>query len=1054
MKLKYFLIIALFLISSGMELFSQSVTTAAINGEITDNEGKPLIGATVKATHVPSGTVAGAFTNKAGRFNILGLRPGGPYEIMVTMIGYEPYKASDITLSIGQNLTLNLKLVEKGVKTKEIEVVADRNDIISSDRTGASQYISEEDIKSLPTISRSIHDYSRLSPLIVSSTSDGSNVGGRNSRYNNIQVDGAIMSDAFGLSSSGTPGGGTDTEPISLDAIDEFQVSISPFDVRQGGFTGGLINAITRSGTNYYKGSIYTYGRNQALVGTLVDTAGIRQFYPDYYDYTIGGRVGGPIMTNEMFFFANAEIRQRIQPQTDNVYAVQNGELVLKPVLDEVIDIAKNKYNYDPGSYSEYTRNTGNYKIFLRLDYNLSQQNRLTLRHNFVKANQSNDVTRTYYALAFSNREYVSNSLQNQTVLQLNSAFSNMANELRVAFTSVNDERTPAGSPFPDIVIRDVDSIGTDLQLGTRGVSQANSLDQKILEITDNLSIFSGDHVFTFGTTNQYVNFDNLFIQNYWGYYLFSGIEDFRNGKPAQYLNTYSLLDNPKPSTKFGYVQLGLYAQDEWSILPNVKITYGIRGDYYIFPDQPLYNPTFSFDFPGYYTDKIENMFSFSPRFGFNWDINSDKSTQIRGGIGIFSGRTPGVWISNQYGNTGMDLGKVDIQNTGVPDFSADPYNQPNPFNTPNLQNIQTSEINITDNNFHMPQLFRLNLGYDQKLLYGFVGTVELIYGKTIYDVFYQDLNRQYQRDSLGNVVYLPDGRPLYSNNNASPHFTDVILMKNTDQGWQSSISFQLQKPYRRGFIRNLSVNLAYTYSRAMDVNSATSSTALSNWQYNHTADPNVAVLSTSLFEIRHRILANFTYTHEWDEDVSTTIGLYYEGRSGSPMSFTFQGDMNNDRTPDANADNDLIYIPTGPDDPKVILESGNWDQLMHIIDQFPELADQKGKIMERYSVTQPWRNDLDMRITQTIKTMGKQKIELTLDFQNLLSMINTDWGQVLYVSNNSYNLIRYNGIDEATGKIRILYRPNAKGNDRNDIFTVSDFSSRWQMQLGVRYNF
>jgi len=1075
--MKQYLTIALFSLLLPFFLFAQGITTSSITGTVRDADGKPLAGATIKAIHIPSGTVAGGFVNSKGNFTIPGLRPGGPYKLEVSMVGFKTETKEDIYLALGQEFNIKFILQPKDIQTREIEVVSDRNDIISSSRTGASQSVTEVEIVSLPTIARSIHDYSRLSPLVISSTSEGSNIGARNSKYNNIQVDGAVLSDAFGLASSGTPGGQAGAEPISLDAIEEFQVSIAPFDVRQGMFTGGLINAITRGGTNNLSGSIYFYGRNQNFVGKspVPDANGVRQSYPDFSDYFIGGRVGGPILKNKLFYFVNVETKNRKDPQRIGLAGDQGYTFnfnVSRDTLELIRQIAINKYGYDPGSYDLYTRKTEDIKLFLRADYNLDQNNRLTLRHNFVKANQGNAVTRSQFAFSFSGQEYIFNSMQNQTVLQLNSIFGkNMANELRLVYTAIRDKRDPVSKPFPSVTIYDIGPKGEDVYLGVERFSQANALDQDIFELTNNFTYFYGDHTFTIGTSNQYVAFDNLFLQDYYGNYGFNSIADFEAGKPSQFQLSYSLLPNePKPRAKFKYFQLGLYAQDEWKVLSNLKLSLGLRFDMFAFPEKPARNDSLPKYFPGLSTDELPTPVSISPRLGFNWDIFGDKTNQLRGGVGVFSGKTPGVWISNQFSNTGTDIGRIDVRN---PKITFEPDVSKQILKVDSLTPIKTTEINITDKNLKMPQVLRFNIAYDRELPYGFIGTIEFLYGKTLYDMTYKNLNRQILKTYDGTRdSTLPDGRPVYSRYDVSPLFTNVLLMTNTTKGYQTSITFQIQKPFGKGFLPNLNLNLAYTWSRAKDVNSLTSSRAISNWQYNRAIDPNNAELGTSLFEIPHRILADLSYKFNYGNGFSTTFGIFYEGRSGAPFSLAYSNDANGDRTPDRRATNDLVYIPKASNDPVMVLKNGNWNELNEFISWFPSLEDQRGKIMERNSLRQPWYNQLDMRIVQEFPTFRGQSLQIYVDILNVLNLINSDWGHLKYVSNQVYDrAFTYNGIvtqeliddpkngftQADLGKMIVTFSipKDSKGNPSKDaIFNTADLTSRWQIQFGIRYSF
>lgn len=1071
--MKFIINVLLYLIILPVVAFSQGMTTASVNGTIKDSDGNLLTGVNVKVTHEPSGTVRGGRSNKSGRYNVVGLRIGGPYTIEATMVGFEKSIFQNVNLGVGQNMSIDITLSQRSVRTEDVVVVASKGDIISSEKTGASQVVGEEEINNLPTISRSIHDYSRLSPHVISSTSEGSNVGGRNSKFNTIQVDGAVMSDAFGLSASGTPGGQAEAQPISLDAIQEFQVSVSPFDVREGGFTGGAINAITRSGSNYFRAGAYLFGRNGAFVGTSPDAN--RRPYDDFGESILGCRAGGAIVKNKLFYFINGEYKLRTDP-----YTIALGDpsaqryFPLSPdSLDIIRQISINQYNYDPGGYEQYSRTTNAYKIFGRLDYNISDQHRLTLRHNYVQAFQGKDVSRSETFYSFAGQEYLFNSSQNQTVLQLNSAFGNsFANELRIAMTSIDDSRDAQSNiRYPQINISRLGPDGNaSVSFGTRSASQANELSQRIIEITDNFNWFLGDHVITAGTSNQFITFDNLFIQDFNGAWSFEGVEAYKQGVARAFTRGYSLIEGVEmPRAKFSYAQMGFYIQDEWSIQSNFKIIAGVRADLFMFPENPMINPnveaTFNnatdFSPAGLSTSNMPNPLAYSPRIGFNWDVFDDKTNQLRGGVGVFSGRTPGVWLSNQYSNTGMDLARVDLRDPSFQFTEELGYNPP-------TGSIQTTEINLIDPNFKMPQVFRANLAYDLELPYGFFATLEMIYGKSIYDATYKNINLKYAYDSEGNQRIAIDGRPIYlGRDRLSNDFTRVIYLTNTSEGSQSSFTFQLQKPFRQGIWRDLSINLAYTYNLAEDVNSLTSSVAASNWQFNHISDPNNPQLTTSLFSIPHRVLANISYNFEIAKGYNTSIGMFYEGRSGAPFSmlyFTqasvYSGDANNDDS----WNNDLAYIPTGPNDSKMLLTTENWDELESFINQFDELKDQRGKISERYSLRQPWRNNLDIRITQDIPTAKGQRLQISLDILNFMNLIDPTWGYQYFITNSSYSMLRFEGYvsqaeinagiykQEDLNKIKAGFIPNFRGNTRDAIFNVSDLFSRWQMQLGIRY--
>ena len=1046
-----------------MTAFSQANTTASISGFVKNTDGNPLISATVRVEHLPTGTKSGAITGRTGKYNILGLKVGGPYKVMISMVGYEAQTFEDVFLSLNEALTLNVSLKEQATMIDPVVVEVTKNDIISSDKTGATYKISEIDIDNLPTIARSIHDYSRLSPLIVSSSSDGSNVAGRNTRYNNITIDGAVINDAFGLASSGGAFGGTaGTQPISLDAIEQFQVSISPFDIKEGGFTGGLINAISKSGTNNLTGSVYYFGRNKNFIGNnpVSDLP-----YPDFNESQIGARVGGPVIKNKLFYFANFEMGLRSEPYVIGLLGSNEANIfsISADSLRIIRDAVINKYGYDPGSYDDYTKKINNYKLFLKFDYNINDKNRLTLRHNFVTGDQGNAVSRSRSTFSYANQEYKFNSVLNQTVMQLNSVITpQLVNELKMSYTAVREHRDPLSSPFPSVTLRNMGQDGKGLiTFGIDRFSQANALDQDLFEFTDNLFYFLGNHVLTLGTSNQMVSSNNLFLQDYYGAWEFSAdangssLDNFLAGKASRYMlsyaNTAATDGELKPRANMRYFQWGFYAQDEWSVLENLKLTAGFRVDLFSFTKKPLENSQFAAPHNWYGMDAgsvlntsvIPNPISYSPRIGFNWDVNNDKQIQLRGGVGLFSGRTPGVWISNQFSSTGVDVLRIDERNTQYT-FTPDVNNQPRPDNP----KAQTTEINITDPNLKMPQILRGNLGFDYQLPLGFVLTLEALYGKTIYDIEYQNINLQYAKNDDGTIATTIDGRNLYSKEQVDKSFTRVIYMKNTTQGNQLNLVAQIQKPYGQGILPNLSANLAYTFSKVEDVNPLTSSRAVSNWQYNVGLDPNASELTRSSYEVPHKIMANISYTFDYSKNFATTIGIYYEGRSGLPFSMVYVEDANGDNI----YGNDLVYIPTGANDPKFNLITNNWDELNALIDDFDYLKNNRGKIMEKNSLNTPWRNNLDLRLTQDIKFFG-YKMQITLDAINFLNLMNKEWGRIKYVPYGSYSLFTFKGYDQETGKINAGYTPK-KGANSDDIFSVDDLGSRWQLQLGLRFTF
>lgn len=1017
-------------------VIAQGITTAAFNGLVTDVDGNPVVGAVVTAVHTPTGTAYTAVSRMDGLFNIPAVRAGGPYTVTVKMEPFKTQELSGITLRLGEDRNLKFQLALETI-SEEVTVVAS-NPILSEGRTGAAQSVSTSVIESMPSIGRSFDDFARLAPQVDSRGGGAFSAAGKSNRYNDIKIDGAVNNDLFGLGNSGTPGLST---PISLDAVQEFQLVIAPYDVRQGGFTGSSLNAITRSGTNTFSGSAYYFGRNEDFVGKGFQDKKYGKFSEKQY----GFRLGGPVIKDKLFFFVSGELGDNKVPTTyviDDSGAANDfgGNSVNKAEADRFVSILKDKYGYDPGGYGEGYKDviTDNAKIFARLDYNISDKHRLTLRHNYVKGSSDRNPSKaSNVVFPFADVYYELNNKTNSTVAQLNSTLgSNLFNELTLNYTTIRDFREIGDTLFPQVNVTIAG--GYKLTAGTEQYSGANGLDNDIIEITDNLTWYKGKHTFTIGTHNEFFSFANLYIRNYYGYWEFGSLDDFEIGKASRYYHDF-ITANPKEKwvPKFNVMQLGFYAGDNWAVLPNLNLTLGVRLDVPILNDIPAANPVVEQVY-GIRTDQVASgNLLFSPRVGFNWDVSQDKTTQLRGGIGIFSGRTPYVWISNQYSNTGMEFTRLDIRTPGFA-FVPDALNQPE------AGVGGTSEVDVIDDKFTYPQVLRTNLAVDHQLPWGIIGTLEFIYSKNINEVLVKNLNlRQTGATGLG-------GRVMFARD-VNKKFTDVILLTNTSKGYQYSLSTQFQK----SFNKDSWANLTYAYGQAKDVNSATSSQASSNFGYNPIRfDANDPELTWSNYDVRHRIGAAVSYTFHFLKNSPTSIGLFYGGRSGRPYSSTYN-------YYDANGDyasgNDLLYIPASidevimVDDRGIVLADQNaaWNNLNAYIEEDPGLSEYRGQIVPRNSSREPWSHSLDARIAQDISIPGlkEHRLQVTLDIVNFLNLLNKEWGKQYYVSNQNDTPWTLKGIDAATGRQKVNFTPRYH-------HSISNLSSRWQMQLGLRYLF
>lgn len=1019
-------------------VLSQGATTAALGGKV---EGKTvdkvveLPGALVEAIHIPTGTKYEVVTQDDGSYSIQNMKVGGPYHVTFSTEGFKKETVENVFLKLGEQGAINVQLIMESIDAGQVIVEAS-TPLINPNRTGASQNVALESIESMPSITRDLSDLTRLSPQFSNDVENpGSfNANGRSSRYNNIQIDGSQNNDLFGLGNTGAPGGQTSVTPISMDAIQEFQIVLAPYDVRQGGFTGGGVNVITRSGTNEFHGSAYFYGRNQSLVGKGINETE----YPTFKDYQVGFRIGGPIIKDRIFFFVNGELTRRSEPSdyiidgSGNSYDWSKGVVTIAEA-QRFVDILKNTYGYDPGSYSTFVgRKQNSDKLFVRFDANLTDKHHLTVRHNYNKPNK--DILYGSTTLfKFPDNIYYFKDTTHSTVFQLNSTLTNsLFNEAIVAYTTIRDKRTgPDRFPQVTVSIRG----GYSLRAGTEQYSTANSLNQDVLEITDNLTWIKGKHSFIFGTHNEFYKFDNLFISNSFGVYNFNSLNDFEIGKAYRYEYNFSNTADPLQSSKFSVAQLGFYAGDVWSILPNLKLTFGLRVDIPYIKDTPTANPTV-YDIYGIPTDQTPSgKVMWSPRAGFNWDIKGDGKNQLRGGVGLFTGRVPYVWLSNQFGNTGIEFTRYYITKN-VPAFVADPDNQPRGFTA------STNEINLVDENFKYPSILRADIGFDRQLPWGMVGTVEFVYSKTIKDILYQNIN------ILPTGALNWDGRMLYgtctgsqtsyTTNYKSKLYSNVVYLTNTDKGKAWDLTFQLQKQFSSGF----SANVSYTLAKSYDVNSGTSSQALSNWRYNAVNnDINDPELTYSNYDQRHRFVVALTYQKEFLKNAPTTLSMFFNSGSGRPFSYIYSNDANGD-----SFNNDLCYVPK--DESDIILTSHNWDALNAFINADESLNSARGTILKRNSSREPWSNKVDVRVLQDIPLpwLKGHKLQFSMDIMNFMNLLNKNWGVYRYVNFDS-SWLKFKGIDAATGKQKFEFADY-------DVFSINELASRWQIQFGLRYSF
>ena len=1008
---------------------AQTVTTGNLAGTVSDQQGGVLPGATVVAVHDGTGTSYQAVSQADGRFSILNVRVGS-YTIKVTMPSFKDAEQKDVVVSLGEERAANFKLQLATVA--ETVVVTAETSPIDLSRAGAGGNIGNEIKETLPTISRSLTDVVRtnsyFNPMGANEDTPTASVAGRSQRYNNLQIDGAVNNDLFGLAAGGgVPGGAAGTQPISLDAIQEVQLVVSPYDIRQSGFSGGGINAITKTGTNQFHGTVFFFGRNQDWVGEGVTGVPISTFK----DTQAGFSIGGPIAQNKAFFFSTFDYGRKKTPSGFSVggTGVDFGNEAL---VDRFLSILKNNYAYDlgPNAKDEVTRKTDNDKIFLRADFNVGQS-QLTLRHNYVDAiNDSGFPSTTIYTFIDGFQQFKSKT--NSTVGQLTTRLGSGVNELRLTRTAVRESRNPqpgypARIPFVDVTLTGA----FRATAGLSGSSQRNQLDQDIVELTDDYTRVFGKHQLTIGTHNEFFKFRNLFINGADGTYSFASLDLFEQGLAQAFTHAFSNTSDPNQAAEFRVNHFGFYAGDQWRIMPRLTLTYGARLDIVRYPDKPNANPAAEETF-GYATDVVPNNTFWSPRGGFNYALRADASEQIRGGIGLFSGRTPYVWISNQYGNTGVDFTRLNVAFNAaqrVP-FVRDPDNQPTSL--PGV-GAAINEIDVIDPEFKYPSVMRANLAYDRKLPWGWYGTVEYLYTNTVQDVRYENLNLQ-------QVNTLPfDARPVYARRVTT--LSDVMLLTNSSDGTAWTINFEAKRPFSNGFF----VSAAYLYGESRSTMDGVRDQAVSQWGNVYVpGDPNHPPLARSDYDPGQRITLSSSYDFRLWKSVSATASVFYSGQSGRPYTLLWG-------SPGVNGDNqtlnDNLFLPG--DATGLTFTNGTYDQLRAYLDQRECTSSQIGQIMERNSCRAPWNNTFDGRFAVKLP-YKKVSTEITLDVLNILNLLDSSNGQFRYANFN--DIVPVTPVQTAgitTGmNLSTLNNPNFTE------FVRSDLRSRWQMQLGGRLRF
>lgn len=1063
------------------------VTTSGISGKVT-SMGEDVIGATITATHQPSGTVYRAVTNTDGRFTIQGMRVGGPYKVEVSYIGQQTKVFEGINLRLGEVENISCTLKQDSKELQEVVVTGSAG--INATKTGAAQSLTAKQIADMPSITHGIADVARLNPQLTTTNSGAMSFAGTSNRYNSFMIDGAMNNDVFGLTADGSNGGQAGTQPVSMETIEQIHINVAPFDVRQSGFTGGAINAITKSGTNKFHGSLYGFGNNKSLIGNhypYSDGTGYAPKFQDQKEYQWGVTLGGPIIKDKLFFFLNFEDANKQYPNI-NGYR-QEGSRVIADEADDILAKIKEMaakqgidYNGTFGNPDIYTKSK---KYGAKIDWNINDFNKFSFRWSLVDAKQLNSIT-TASSLNDDHYYYPFESKTHSFTAELQSRISPViSNEARASYVRVRDKRA-VSSAFPMISLQ---VTGGSLNIGNERSSMANQLDQDIYTFEDNLTWYKGNHTYTFGTHNEFYKFANLFIQDANGSYNFANLDAFNKyyndymsnslDPNFAYLQQYrfgmantDVTGDPRWKTPFSAGQLGFYVQDKWDVTPSFQFTYGLRMEIPLFFDKPTANIGFN----EYAADKgwdvrtdhkLSSNPLWSPRVGFRWDISNNRNVILRGGVGVFTGRIPYVWISNNFANTGIQMSKYSVFNPKGLEMILDPGKQ-----LPNAQKLNATgnqEVNVFDKNFKFAQTFKANLGLDFKVL-GIDWTAEAIYSKTLNDIYYKNLAVEETGTTFGQETgYTWDNRPMYKRITNGTPYTYVYGLYNTSKGYTVNLSLKAEKHFNFG----LDLMASYTWTRSMSVNSGTSSVASSNWMYNATyRNPNDPELSLSAYNVPHRVQAsayyhvNYGSKKEWQ----TTIGLIYQAKSGSPYVIEMFGDMNGDGA----RGNDLMWIPTDEQIDQMkfapttvnnahntyplltkVLGSGyqgdlSEEQQRALLKQWiaddSYMSKHRGEYFKRYADNLAFEHHFDVHLAQkySFKVAGQiNSIELSFDIINLGNLLNKDWGHTYGDRFGAYfSPFNYEGGG--------VFKFDGTHIARN----YNSYYSRWRGQIGLRYTF
>ena len=1057
---------------------AQGVTTGAIGGKVTDEQGAGVPGVQVSAVNRANGFSSTVTSRVDGRYLIPNLEVG-TYDLTFRRIGFDPIRRRDIIVALSQVNPQDVQLTAAATELSGVTIIAaTTTETFTPTNTSVKTIVTDTTLQRLPMLNRNIIDMVRVAPQ-VSTSGAGYSAGGMSNRMNNVQIDGATERDVFGLGATGQPGAESNTRSVSLEAVKELQVLLAPFDVRQGNFGGMLVNAVTKGGTNEIHGSVYGYYRDQDYGA---DVTQLRSTPFDRSQY--GFSLGGPIIKDKLHFFVAPEWQEENTPVSGTYF---NQPTNLTPVFPiraaditrfEQLMAAKGMPDFGTPGYANIPNPLLN--MFARLDYQINSTHRSVLRYNYSEGERLRQQNpRTSTNAIYSSNFHTFDTWKIAPVFQLFSVFANgTSNELFLGYNRYRHRRVPE-SPYPQITVSGLTTTtgGTNgtIIAGADESSMNNELDTDTYELTNNFNFQRGNHTITLGTRNEYVDLRNLFNQSSFGVWSFRGLDSLAAGNPATFRRAFILRDGG--NVYFSALQSAWYAQDQWQVSPNFAMTIGLRADISRFLDDVPYNAAIDSAY-GRRTDDIpKSAFQLSPRIGFNWDLSGDQSQQIRGGVGMFVGTPPYVWLENAYVNSGNIITTLNCGTSGTraPDFNIDP--EANPTCRGGLGTKPIGTVNWLSSDLKFPQPLRASLGYDRSLPRDLVFSLEGLFSKTLNQFFFVN------RKLAGVTGEDPHGRVLFADsirasnaasfprlpasviaNGGSARFSTAIDLLNQSKDYAWSLTTSLRKRYSN----NWEATVAYTHARARDVQSFTSSTHASNWNFGRTLSGNQfePYLGISLFDQTHKLTGTGTYTKHWAAGWSTDFTATYSGVSGSPHDYVYAStaSSNGDMNGDGRNGNDLIYIPTDAFNTteiqfRAVTNGATVAEQQAAFEQYiensPCLSGQRGQILKRNSCKQPFLNQVDVAIRQTIPAVRGQRLSLQADITNFGNLLNKNWGQARVTeatSNSNVPILTHVGMTSSDPRVAV---PIVQFNVNQKEYVIGNFASNfWRFQLSARYSF